>query len=105
MAKHEPVIILHDVREVDDAGGTHYETVMTGRQIIDLMDDGHLKLEGNIRPDWQKNKMSAKTKRKVNNWAQDLLDGNGVIGNLSIRLDPDPSKVDYEIEDGDLALF
>ncbi len=105
MAKHMPTAVIHEVREVDDAGGTHFEAVLTGREVIGLINDGLLKLEGNIRPDWQRNQMSAKTKRKVNNWAQELLDGNGVIGNLSIRLDPAPGRTDYEIEDGSLALY
>lgn len=100
-----PLITISDVREVDDAGGTHHEAVLTGRQIVDLIDEGLLKFEGNIRPDWRSNKLSVKTKRKVNNWAADLLEGNGVIGNLSIRLDPDPGKTDYEIQNGVFALF
>lgn len=101
----KPKIVLDDVREVDDAGGTHYETVLTGKQIVDLIDSDLLKFEGNIRPDWQRNRMAAKTKRKVNNWASQLLEGNGVIGNLSIRLNPDDDDTDYEIEDDALALF
>jgi hypothetical protein len=101
----KPKIVLDDVREVDDAAGTHYETVLTGKQIIDLIENDLLKFEGNIRPDWQKNSMGAKTKRKVNNWAAELLEGNGVIGNLSIRLNPDAADTDYEIEDESLALF
>lgn len=105
MTKHDPILILEDVREVDDAGGTHFETVLTGKQIVDLINDDLLRLEGNIRPDWRTNKMSAKTKRKVGNWSHDLLAGNGVIGNLSIRIDPDPGKTDYDVEDDSLILF
>jgi hypothetical protein len=105
MTKHDPILVIQDVREVDDAGDTHYETVLTGRQIIDLINDGLLRLEGNIRPDWRTNKMSAKTKRKVGNWSHSLLEGNGVIGNLSIRIDPDPGKTDFEVEDDHFILF
>lgn len=105
MTKQEPKILIGDVREVDDAGGTHYETVLTGREVLGLIEDGFLRLEGNIRPDWQQGRMSAKTKRKVNNWAHELLDGNGVIGNLSIRIDPDQKTTDFEVEEGTLALF
>jgi hypothetical protein len=105
MKKQEPIAEIVDVREVDDAGGMHLEAVLTGKEILDLINGGLLKLEGNIRPDWKNNRMSAKTKRKVNNWAKELLDGNGVIGNLSIRLDPDPGKTDYEVVDGNLLLY
>lgn len=105
MTKHDPILIIDDVREVDDAGGTHFETVLTGKQVVDLINSDLLRLEGNIRPDWRTNKMSAKTKRKVGNWSHDLLAGNGVIGNLSIRIDPDPGKTDYDVEDDNLILY
>ncbi|WP_454301838.1 DNA sulfur modification protein DndB [Salana multivorans] len=106
MAHQAPVLVIENVHEVDDAGGRHYETVLTGRQIIDMIQDDLLRLEGNIRPDWRTNKMSAKTKRKVSNWSHSLLEGNGVIGNLSIRIDPDPAKTDYEVTDDDnLELY
>lgn len=105
MNMHKPKVVLDEIREVDDAGGMHYETVLTGKEIIGLIDTDLLKFEGNIRPDWQKSSMGAKTKRKVNNWAAELLEGNGVIGNLSIRLNPDAADTDFEIEDDSLALF
>jgi len=105
MAHQDPILVIEDIREVDDAGGLHYETVLTGGQIIDMINDDLLRLEGNIRPDWRTNKMSAKTKRKVSNWSHSLLEGNGVIGNLSIRIDPDPGKTDYDINDDNLELY
>lgn len=105
MAQQDPTLVIEDVREVDDAGGRHFETILTGGQIIDMINDDLLRLEGNIRPDWRTNKMSAKTKRKVSNWSHSLLEGNGVIGNLSIRIDPDPGKTDFEIVDDNLALY
>lgn len=106
MKKIEPLATIPDVREVDDAGGVHYEAVLPGREILNWIDDDLIRLEGNIRPDWQENsRMSAKTRRKVNNWAKELLDGNGVIGNLSIRVDPDPQETDYELEDGTFVLY
>lgn len=105
MAHQPPNLVIEDVREVDDAGGRHYETILTGGQIVDMINADLLRLEGNLRPDWRTNKMSAKTKRKVSNWSHSLLEGNGVIGNLSIRIDPDPGKTDYEVTDNNLALY
>jgi len=105
MTQQNPILVVEDVREVDDAGGLHYETIMTGGQIMKMIEDNLLRLEGNIRPDWRTNKMSAKTKRKVSNWSHNLLEGNGVIGNLSIRIDPDQGKTDFDIEEDNLLLY
>lgn len=101
----EPVIEIHHLREVDDAGVKHYEGVFTGSWFEQAEANGVLELSGNIRPDWQSGKMGAKTKRKVERWVEELLRNNAVMGNLSIRLDP--TAAEYEIEsdeDGDLTL-
>lgn len=105
MAHQDPILIIEDVREVDDAGGLHYEAILTGSQLIEMIGADLLRLEGNIRPDWRTNKMSVKTRRKVSNWSHKLLEGNGVIGNLSIRIDPDPGKTDFEIVGDTLELY
>jgi DNA-sulfur modification-associated len=98
MAKYsgEPVAEITHLREVDDAGVTHYEGVFTANWIDNAEAEGILKLAGNIRPDWQSgSKPTAKTKRKVDRWTEELLKNNAVIGNLSIRLDP--TEADFEI--------
>ena len=38
MNTQKPKLVLDDVREVDDAAGTHNETILTGKQIVDLID-------------------------------------------------------------------
>lgn len=104
--KGEPVIEIHHLREVDDAGTKHYEGIFTGSWFEDTEAQGILQLNGNIRPDWQPGaSVGAKTKRKVDRWAEELLANNAVIGNLSIRLDPMFAEYDVERdEDGDLTL-
>jgi hypothetical protein len=83
------MLVINNVQEVDDAGKVQYETVMTGRLLIDLIETGRLKLENNIRPDHKPGvRMKAKTKAKIEKWAQELCENRAVIGNLSIRLDP-----------------
>lgn len=101
----EPIAEIHHLREVDDAGTKHFEGIFTGDWFDEAERTGLLKLEGNIRPDWQTGKMGAKTKRKVERWVEELLANNAVVGNLSIRLDP--SKAVYEVErdeDGDYTI-
>lgn len=101
----EPVAVIRHLREVNDAGTVHYEGVMTGAWFADSLDSGVLEYGGNIRPDWQNERMGAKTRRKVERWVEELLQNNAVIGNLSVRLNPD--ACDYEIEqdeDGDLTM-
>ena len=101
----EPVIAVHHLREVDDAGTRHFEGLFTGSWFQEAEKEGFLKLEGNIRPDWQTGKMGAKTKRKIERWTEELLTNNAVMGNLSIRLDP--TDAEYEVErdeDGDYTL-
>lgn len=102
----EPIIEISHLRPVDDAGTVHYEGTFTGDWIDDAEREGILKLQGNIRPDWQPGgKPGAKTKRKVDRWAEELLKNNAVMGNLSVRLDPDTSK--YELlqdEEGDWTM-
>lgn len=68
--------------------------------------DGVLRLEGNIRPDWQPGgKPGAKTKRKVDRWAEELLKNNAVMGNLSVRLNPDTAKYEFiDDDEGDFTL-
>jgi hypothetical protein len=102
----EPLIVIQNVHPVDDAGGEHYETTMTAALIMELVENGLLKLEGNIRPDHMPGrKMGAKTRRKIDAWAGELLQNEAVIGNISFRLDPDTSFFSIEEdEDGDDVL-
>lgn len=101
------MLVINNVQEVDDAGGTQFETVMTARMIMELIETGRLKLTGNIRPDHAPGqRMKAKTKAKIEKWAQELLENRAVIGNLSIRLDPVHSL--YELvpgENGQMDLY
>jgi hypothetical protein len=98
--------VVSDVRAVDDAGGTHYESIWTASYLIDLVDRGLLQLSGNIRPDHNPEfGEGAKTRRKIDAWADELLRNNAVIGNISVRLDP--TTCEYEIteeDDGQLDL-
>jgi hypothetical protein len=89
-----PLVIVN-VSEVDDAGGVHIETQMTGRYLVDLHRRDLLTLTGNIRPAHLQEKLTGKTRTKVNKWTSELLDNNAIIGNISIRLDP--TKSEYEI--------
>lgn len=101
----EPVAVIRHLREVTDAGTTHYEGIMTGAWFAESLSNGVLEYGGNIRPDWQTQKMGAKTRRKVDRWVEELLQNDAVIGNLSVRLNP--AKSTYEVEqdeDGDLTL-
>ncbi len=102
----EPVVVIHDVRPVDDAGGVHYESVWTARKILEMVEDDLLKLEGNIRPDHMPGvRVGAKTRRKIDAWASELLRNNAVIGNISVRLDPANAHFSVEEdEEGDLQL-
>jgi len=86
-----------NVNKVDDAGGVHLEMQMTGRYLVDLHRRGLLALTGNIRPAHQQERLTGKTKAKVNKWTSELLDNNAIIGNISIRLDP--TKSEYELWD------
>lgn len=98
--------VIQDIRAVDDAGGEHYETRFTGSAITHMVDNGLLRLEGNIRPDHMPGQhLSAKTRRKIEHWANDLNANNAVMGNLSFRLNPATTR--YAIvpdEDGDPQL-
>lgn len=102
----EPVLVVEHLHQVDDAGGEHLEGIYTGGWFVEAVDNKTLQLTGNIRPDWQPGQnMSAKTKRKVERWAEELLHNNAVMGNLSIRLDPTVCEFDLDPdEDGDLTL-
>lgn len=105
MTYGEPVAIIRHLREVNDAGTKHYEGIMTGAWFAESLDTGVLEFGGNIRPDWQTDKMSAKTRRKVERWTEELLQNNAVVGNLSVRLNPDVCEYEVdEDEDGDLTL-
>src|SRR5439155_7152534 len=99
----EPVTVIENLRPVDDAGGIHYESVWTARRIVEMHEEGLLRLEGNIRPDHMPaHKIGAKTRRKIDAWAEELLQNNAVIGNISVRLDPKKSHFTFEEdEDGD----
>jgi hypothetical protein len=102
----EPVIEITDVRPVDDAGGVHYESVWTARKLVEMVEDGLLRLEGNIRPDHMAGqKMGAKTRRKIDAWANELLQNSAVIGNISVRLDPKKAHFSEDEDDeGNLTL-
>jgi hypothetical protein len=104
--KGEPILLVRGLREVDDAGGQHFEGVFTGGWFVDAVAAETLKLTGNIRPDHQAGvKMGAKTRRKIDRWAEELLRNNAVIGNISVRINPDTTVYDVEPdEDGDLTL-
>lgn len=108
MAKHseEAVLVVQGLRQVDDAGGEHLEGVFTGGWFVDAVEEGTLKLTGNIRPDHQAGvKMGGKTRKKIDRWAEELLRNNAVIGNISVRINPETSEFDVEPdEDGDLTL-
>lgn len=103
----EPVVIVPDIKEVDDAGGVHYESVWTARKILEMNEEGTLRLERNIRPDHMPgHHVGAKTRRKIETWANELLQNNAVIGNISVRLNPKESHHTIEEdEDGDAQLI
>src|SRR3989442_5692320 len=91
----EPVVTIANVHPVDDAGSVHYERVRTAWFIKSLVDDEILRFENNIRPDHMPDqRMGTKTRRKIDTWARELLANNAVIGNLSVRIDPDNSLYD-----------
>lgn len=92
---------IGNVALVDDNGGVHVECQMTGRYIMDLYQSGLLKLTGNIRPDHNREdgKLRGKTKKKVDKWTSELLEGDAVIGNISMRLNPDTSEYDIWTDD------
>lgn len=99
-------VVVADVRPVDDAGATHYESIWTAAFLVELVDTGVLQLTGNIRPDHNPDYgEGAKTRRKIDAWAEELLRNDAVIGNISVRLDPETCL--YEIteeDDGQLDL-
>lgn len=92
----EPTLPLEiiNVNEVDDNGSVQIETQMTARFIVDLHRRGLLSLTGNIRPAHQQERLTGKTRTKVNKWTSELLANNAIIGNISVRLDP--TKSEYE---------
>lgn len=95
-------VVVSDVRSVDDAGGTHYESIWTARFLVDLVDNGLLQLSGNIRPDHNPEYgEGTKTRRKIEAWADELLRNNAVIGNISVRLDPATCRYQITKEDDD----
>lgn len=100
-----PLDILN-VNHVDDAGGTHYECQMTGAYLVDLYHSGLLRLTGNIRPEHNREQVTGKTRTKIQKWTRELLDNNAIIGNISIRLNPDHANfVEWtDEESGDLCV-
>lgn len=82
-----PTYTIHNVQEVDDAGGVHLETVATSGWIVESVNSGLLTLENNIRPVADRGK--AKSKKKVARWAEKTLTGEAILGNLSIRMRPE----------------
>src|SRR3954453_10693423 len=96
---------IQNVHPVDDAGGVQYETTMTGAYIVEMIDTGVLKTDGNIRPDHMPGvRMGTKTRRKIDAWTMELLKNQAVIGNISIRLDPDNSEYFIEEDEDQLDL-
>lgn len=95
---------IRNIAVVDDNGGEHVECQMTGRFIVDLYESELLKLTGNIRPEHNRDdgKLTGKTAKKVNKWTSELLAGDAIIGNISMRLDPTTSEHDiwYDEETG-----
>ncbi len=95
---------IKNIAVVDDNGGEHIECQMTGRFIVDLYESELLKLTGNIRPVHNRDdgKLTGKTAKKVNKWTSELLAGDAIIGNISMRLDPTKSEHDiwYDEETG-----
>jgi len=92
-------IELINVNVIDDNGGEHVETQMTGRLIVDLHRRGLLQLTGNIRPAHNQDRLLGKTRTKVNKWTTELLDNDAIIGNISVRLDPTKSKHELWTDD------
>lgn len=93
-----PLDILN-VSVVDDAGSEHIECQMTGAFLVDLHKSGLLQLTGNIRPAHNVERLVGKTRTKVQKWTQELLANDAIIGNISIRLDPDASEWDIWSDD------
>lgn len=96
-----PLDIIN-VHEVDDAGSVQIETQMTGSFLVDLHRRGLLTLTGNIRPAHQQDRLTGKTRTKVNKWTTELLNNDAIIGNISIRLNPDVATHElwYDDESG-----
>ena len=96
----EPALIITNISKVDDAGSVHFESVWTAQFIKSLVDGGLLKFQGNIRPDHvEGQRMGTKTRRKIEKWAMELLAGDAVIGNLSVRVNPDTALLETEVDD------
>jgi hypothetical protein len=97
---------IRNIGQVDDAGDEHIECQMTARYLVDLYKSGLLTLTGNIRPSHNTEKLTGKTKSKVDKWTRELLANNAIIGNISIRLDPTCSKheVWFDEESGQTCL-
>lgn len=102
----ELLIEITHLRPVDDAGTVHYEGTFTGDWIDEAERDGVLRLEGNIRPDWQPGgKPEPRPAQGRPSWAEELLKNNAVMGNLSVRLNPDTAKYEFTRDDeGDFTL-
>ena len=83
-----------NVNEVDDNGGVHIETQMTGGFLVELVERKQLTLTGNIRPAHAADRLTGKTRSKVNKWTSELLHNDAIIGNISVRLDPTKAKYD-----------
>jgi len=95
----EHPLLIRNIDLVDDAGGEHIECQMTGAYLVDLYKSGLLKLTGNIRPAHLHEKLTGKTKTKVQKWTRELLANEAIIGNISIRLDPTSSESEIWFDD------
>jgi len=89
------------VNYVDDGGMLVAELVMTGAEIVGLVDQGRLKI-GNARPDHSIVSLKSgkqryrRTTQRQKSWTQDLLRNEAIIGNLTFNLDPDTTVVDLD---------
>lgn len=95
-------LFFENVNYVDDAGDLAAELVLTGGDIVGLYKSGRLEV-GNARPDHDivtlksgKQKYRKTTKRQEE-WTEELLKGEAVIGNLTFNLNPD--EVDFEVDE------
>lgn len=96
----EPALVINNVSKVDDAGGTHYESVWTGPFIKKQFEANLLRFEKNIRPDHMPSQHTGmRTRRKIEKWATELLEGQAVIGNLSVRLNPNDALYDLVFDE------
>ena len=95
-------ITFEHVNYVDDGGLLAAELVLTAGELVGLV-DAHKLLVGNARPDHDIITLKSgkeryrKTTERQKQWTEELLENRAVVGNLTLRLDPD--LCDYEIDE------